>query len=84
VWTQGLELEVVIGVPENVRAALAARGHPILPVPAVGGGMNAIAVAPDGTLTGAACWRADGTPMGVGGGYARPGIRFYPAGRPRS
>lgn len=81
VWTQGQELEVETGVPENVRAALAGRGHRILPVPTVGLGMNAIAIDAEGTLTGAACWRADGTPMGIGGGYARPGTRFYPPGR---
>ena len=40
--------------------------------------MNAIAFEADGTLTGAACWRADGTPIGVGGGLARAGIRFRP------
>jgi gamma-glutamyltranspeptidase/glutathione hydrolase len=40
--------------------------------------MNAVGFAPDGTLEGAACWRADGTPIGVGGGLARPGIRFRP------
>jgi hypothetical protein len=38
------------------------------------GGMNAIGI--DGDLTGAACWRADGTPIGVSGGRARPGVRF--------
>jgi gamma-glutamyltranspeptidase / glutathione hydrolase len=27
-------------------------------------------------MTGASCWRADGTPIGIGGGMARPGIRF--------
>ena len=31
-----------------------------------------------GMLEGAACWRADGTPIGVGGGPARPGVRFRP------
>ena len=36
----------------------------------------------DGTLEGAACWRADGTPIGVSGGLARPGIRFQPAREP--
>lgn len=82
IWTQGQDLEVEASVPENVRAALAARGHQVVPVPAVGGGMNAIALDPDGTLTGAACWRADGTPIGISGGRARPGIRFRPqAGR---
>jgi gamma-glutamyltranspeptidase/glutathione hydrolase len=53
-------------------------------VRAVAGGMNAIAFEADGTLAGAACWRADGTPIGVSGGLARPGIRFHPdAGAPR-
>jgi gamma-glutamyltranspeptidase/glutathione hydrolase len=42
----------------------------------IAGGMNAIAFAHDGTMTGAACWRADGTPVGLAGGLARPGIRF--------
>jgi len=27
-------------------------------------------------MTGAACWRADGTPVGIAGGLARPGVRF--------
>jgi len=26
----------------------------------------------------ASCRRADGTPIGVGGGDARPGVRFWP------
>jgi gamma-glutamyltranspeptidase/glutathione hydrolase len=69
-------------LPEAVRAELAARGHRVVVVPAVGGGMNAIAMEDDGALTGAACWRADGTPVGASGGRARPGIRFRPeAGR---
>jgi gamma-glutamyltranspeptidase/glutathione hydrolase len=32
----------------------------------------------DGAMTGAACWRADGTPIGVSGGHARKGVRFWP------
>jgi hypothetical protein len=36
------------------------------------GGMNAIVFNPDGNLTGAACWRADG----ISGGLARAGVRF--------
>ena len=48
----------------------------ILRVPHVAGGMNAISFAPDGLMTGAACWRADGTPVGISGGFARPGVRF--------
>ena len=37
----------------------------------------------DGRLEGAACWRADGTPIGVSGGMAREGVRFLPESRPR-
>jgi len=47
-------------------------------MPHVGGGMNAIAFHEDGSLEGAACWRADGTAIGIGGGLARPGARFWP------
>jgi gamma-glutamyltranspeptidase/glutathione hydrolase len=83
VWTQGQELEVEQAVPEAVRAALAARGHDVVPVPHVAGGMCAIAWEPDGSLTGAACWRADGAPVGLGGGPARAGIRFWPDPRVR-
>jgi len=78
VWTQGQDLEIETRVPEAIRAAVGAKGHPVLPVSTVGGGMNAIAVGRDGALTGAACWRADGTPIGVSGGLARPGVRFHP------
>ncbi|MFN5455804.1 hypothetical protein [Bradyrhizobium sp.] len=38
--------------------------------------MNAIAFGDDGGLTGAACWRADGTPIAISGGRARAGLRF--------
>jgi gamma-glutamyltranspeptidase/glutathione hydrolase len=78
VWTQGQELEVEDAVPETVRGALAARGHRVVPLAHVAGGMGAIAFDAGGTLTGAACWRADGTPVGLGGGHARAGIRFWP------
>jgi gamma-glutamyltranspeptidase/glutathione hydrolase len=78
VWTQGQELEMEQGIPEAIRAAVAARGHRVVAVPAVAGGMNAVAFEPDGMLTGAACWRADGTPIGISGGLARAGIRFRP------
>jgi gamma-glutamyltranspeptidase/glutathione hydrolase len=78
VWTQGQELEVEPAVEEEVRAGLRARGHAVTPVAHVAGGMGAIAFEPDGTLTGASCWRADGTPIGLGGGHARPGVRFWP------
>src|SRR6266704_1807414 len=76
VWTEGNALEVEQAVPDAVRAALASIGHEVLAVPTVAGGMNAIQFHDDGTLTGAACWRADGTPVGLAGGLARAGVRF--------
>ncbi|UFN46918.1 gamma-glutamyltransferase [Roseomonas sp. OT10] len=82
IFTQGQALEVEVGIPEPVRAALAAMGHAVQLVPHVGGGMNAIRFAADGMLEGASCWRADGTPIGVAGGLARPGVRFWIEGRP--
>jgi gamma-glutamyltranspeptidase/glutathione hydrolase len=76
VWTEGNALEVESAVPERVRAGLAALGHEVIVVPTVAGGMNAIQFHADGSLTGAACWRADGTPIGLAGGLARAGVRF--------
>jgi gamma-glutamyltranspeptidase/glutathione hydrolase len=81
-WTQGQSVEVEDGFPEPVRQALRERGHDVAVMPHVAGGMNAIGFAADGTLTGAACWRADGTPIGLGGGLARKNVRFWPD-RPR-
>jgi gamma-glutamyltranspeptidase/glutathione hydrolase len=78
IWSQGQELEMEQDIPAAVRDAVAARGHRVVPFSAVAGGMNAVAFAADGTLEGAACWRADGTPIGVSGGLARPGARFRP------
>jgi gamma-glutamyltranspeptidase/glutathione hydrolase len=78
VWTQGESVEVELGYDEATRDALTVKGHPVAPSPCVGAGMNAIGVGEDGTLTGAACWRADGTAVGIGGGYAREGVRYWP------
>jgi gamma-glutamyltranspeptidase/glutathione hydrolase len=78
IWSQGQELEMEQGIPAAVRDTVGARGHRVVAVPGVAGGMNAVAFAADGTLEGAACWRADGTPIGVSGGLARPGTRFRP------
>ena len=76
VWTEGNALEVEATVPDRVRTALASMGHEVLAVPTVAGGMNAIQFHDDGSMSGAACWRADGTPIGLAGGLARAGIRF--------
>jgi gamma-glutamyltranspeptidase/glutathione hydrolase len=81
IWTEGPFLEVEQGIPGNVREGLEARGHTLVRMPTVAGGMNGIAFDDDygaagGGMTGAACWRADGAPAALGGGLARPGVRF--------
>ena len=76
VWTEGNALEVEQGVPEAVRAKLTAMGHQVQVMATVAGGMNAIQFHDDGRMSGAACWRADGTPIGIAGGLARAGVRF--------
>ncbi len=76
VWTEGGALELEPAFSDAVAEALAARGHTIARVPRVAGGMNAIRFNDDDTLTGAACWRADGTPVAISGGLARAGARF--------
>ncbi|MEM8627524.1 MAG: gamma-glutamyltransferase [Pseudomonadota bacterium] len=78
VWTQGGEVEIERAYGEEAAEALRARGHDVRVVPHVGGGMNAIHFASDGPMTGAACWRADGVVAALGGGLARPGVRFWP------
>ena len=77
VFTQGQEAEIEKGFPETVRSTLAAMGHPVVAVDHVAGGMCAIDFRADGSMTGAACWRADGTPLGIGGGLARKGTHFF-------
>jgi gamma-glutamyltranspeptidase/glutathione hydrolase len=78
IWTQGAALELEPAVPDAVAQALVARGHRIARVRTIGGGMNAIAFHADGSMTGAACWRADGSVVALGGGLARAGVRFSP------
>ncbi|MDB6454099.1 gamma-glutamyltransferase [Falsirhodobacter sp. 20TX0035] len=75
IWTQGQEVEIEPAFAPQ-RAGLEALGHKVKVMPHIGGGMNAIAFGP--TMTGAACWRADGTVMALGGGLAKPGVRFWP------
>jgi gamma-glutamyltranspeptidase/glutathione hydrolase len=70
VWAQGGPLEVEAGIPEPVRENLRSRGHKVKVVPRVAGGMNGVLADPaTGLLRGAACWRADGTPMAMSGGF---------------
>lgn len=76
-WTQGAELELEEGFPTDVESDLRSRGWNTLRLPHVAGGMCAIAFDEDG-MEGASCWRADGTVIGLGGGLAREGTRFWP------
>lgn len=73
-WTQGADLELERDFPnlDALQAALTERGHRVTLVDKVAGGMNGVQVTPDGLLHGAACWRADGVPLGISGGTARP------------
>lgn len=76
IWTQGGVVEIENTFPDAVETGLIERGHEVERVGRVAGGMNAIAFEDDGSLTGAACWRADGTPVAIAGGLAREGVRF--------
>jgi gamma-glutamyltranspeptidase / glutathione hydrolase len=76
IWTEGAALELEPAFSDETAAALARHGHAISRVNRIAGGMNAISFQPDGTMIGAACWRADGTPVGIAGGLARAGVRF--------
>ena len=76
IWTEGGVVEIEDAFPADVEEALGRRGHDVLRLQRIGGGMNAIAFDDDGSLTGAACWRADGTPVAIAGGLARAGVRF--------
>lgn len=77
VFTQGQECEIEKGFPDPVRSKLTGLGHPVVAVDHVAGGMAAISFHADGAMTGAACWRADGTPLGLGGGLARRNTHFF-------
>jgi gamma-glutamyltranspeptidase/glutathione hydrolase len=81
VWTQGQAVELESKFPDPVLDKVKGMGHPVVSVPSVGGGMCAIGFERDGSMTGAACWRADGTAIGLGGGHARKGSRFVAEAR---
>lgn len=75
-WTDGHHVELEPAYA-HMEAALAANGQEVRLVKTIGGGMNGIGFNSDGMMTGAACWRADGTVIAQGGGLARPGVRFH-------
>ena len=71
-WGLGpvLELERGFAGLASLKAELEARGHVVVTPLKVAGGMNGSMRRADGLLEGAACWRADGAPMGYSGGDA--------------
>ncbi len=71
-WDRGPELELETGFPnlDVLTSTLQDIGHKVVHVPRVAGGMNGIMFHEDGMLEGAACWRADGAPVGFSGGDA--------------
>ncbi|PKP70076.1 MAG: gamma-glutamyltransferase, partial [Alphaproteobacteria bacterium HGW-Alphaproteobacteria-5] len=69
-WSEGSSLELELGMPESLRSALKERGHSITLRPNLGGGLNGVRFLSDDRIEGAACWRADGMPVGIGGGLA--------------
>src|ERR1700694_2306982 len=74
VWTEGAQLELEssgFADLSGLKAALEALGHPVTIVEKVAGGMNGVLVDENGWLHGAACWRADGVPIGISGGQSR-------------
>jgi len=84
VWTEGGPLLVEDRFPNlgTLVTELEAMGHQVQVVPKVAGGMNGVLRDDAGLLHGAACWRADGSPVGLSGGEATlssgdtlPGLR---------
>jgi gamma-glutamyltranspeptidase/glutathione hydrolase len=78
IWTMGIKgtpgekLIVEEGFPEKIRKKLRDRGHEVLTVYRVAGGMNGVLRDERGRIHGGACWRSDGTPMGISGGQTKP------------
>jgi gamma-glutamyltranspeptidase / glutathione hydrolase len=73
-WDRGPVLEVERGFSnlDTLVRNLENRGHVIDTPFRVAGGMNGILIDQQtGIMQGAACWRADGAPMGFSGGDAR-------------
>ncbi len=80
-WTTGIpgtggeELNLEAGFSDNLREKLRTMGHEIIIIPRVAGGMNGVMVdQKTEMLHGAACWRADGVPIGLSGGPAHPNV----------
>ena len=85
IWDRGPVLEIEQGFPNTaeLKASLEALGHTVETPLKVAGGMNGILRHPEtGMLHGAACWRADGVPLGYSGGDALVDEESFEAGVP--
>jgi len=78
VWTMGQHVELEDRIDARTARALAAKGHDVQIVGHIAGGMAAVSLDAGAAMTGASCWRADGVPLGLGGGAARRGVSFWP------
>jgi gamma-glutamyltranspeptidase / glutathione hydrolase len=84
-WDRGPVLEIEQGFENlsELKQKLESMGHTVETPLKVAGGMNGILCNPDtGLLHGAACWRADGVPMGFSGGDALVDEESFEAGVP--
>ena len=70
--TPGEKLLLESGFSEEAINGLIGRGHDVLMMNRIAGGMNGVLRDPEtGLLHGGACWRADGAAMGVSGGLTK-------------
>ncbi len=79
VWTMGIQgtdgekLHIEPALRDRVLEGLRSKGHEVVVMPRIAGGMNGVLVdRSTGLMHGGACWRADGAPMGVSGGDVHP------------
>jgi gamma-glutamyltranspeptidase/glutathione hydrolase len=75
IWTMGIDntpgekLHIESVFPDKTKKGLEDRGHDLIVMERIAGGMNGVLRDPiTGLLHGGACWRADGTAVGMSGG----------------
>ncbi len=85
IWTMGIEgtpgekLLVESGFSQETMRGLEERGHDVLEVVRNAGCMNGVLWNPEtGMLHGGACWRSDGSAMGMSGGYTSEKLKPNP------
>jgi gamma-glutamyltranspeptidase/glutathione hydrolase len=76
IWTMGIQgtpgekLHLEPGFVKDIVDGLTSKGHEIVIMSKIAGGMNGVLMDESGMMHGGACWRSDGTPIGVSGGLA--------------